>query len=165
MKILLISGCSGVGKSYIASKLKEYNNFNFIQSFTDRPRRLSLEDDHSFISKILMDLLLTYDVAASTDIDGYRYCATFRQFDSEKINIYIVDKKGIDDIRQNFKDAQIFSVLITNDNINIDQSRKDRIITIPTTEEVDFVLKNDETIEVVELLKNKAYDYFGVDYV
>ena len=109
-----------------------------------------------------MKFMLSYDVVASTTINGYHYCSTFRQFDPKKINVYVVDKKGIDDVSQSFEDAQIFSVLVVRDNINIGQSRKNRNIIIPDMEEVDFVLENNVNVmKVVDDLKQKALLYFG----
>ena len=163
MKILLLSGTSGAGKTRIGIELSKDSRFHFIQSFTDRPRRPgAANDDHEYISKKFMNFMLSYDIVAATTIDGYRYCSTFRQFDPKKINVYIVDKKGINDVFQSFKDAQIFSTLVIRDNINIDQSRKDRNIIIPDMKEVDFVLENNAGItKVVENLKQKALSYFG----
>ena len=164
MKILLLSGASGVGKTHIGIELSKDPRFNFIKSFTARPKRFDFanNNDHEYISKIFMNFMLSYNVVASTTIDGYRYCATFRQFDKDKINIYVVDKKGIEDVYQSFDDAQIFSVLIVRDNINIGQSRKDRNVIIPNMEEVDFVLNNNiDSIKVVDDLKQKALSYFG----
>lgn len=168
MKILLLTGASGSGKTTIGRSLNKNNsNFNFIRSFTDRPRRNNeYQTDHHFISKRIMNLMLTYEIVASTTVDGYRYCTTYSQFDDHKINIYIVDKKGIEDTKNIFKDAQIFSVLVKRDNINIDQSRKKRYIVIPDAEDVDFVLENNANLpKVVENLKQKVLSEFGVKYV
>lgn len=166
MKVLLITGVSGCGKTTIGSKLNDNDfHFNFIRSFTDRPRRINENQiDHHFISKKIMDFMLTYEVVASTTINGYRYCTTYSQFDDNKINIYIVDQKGMNDTKQFFKDAQFFSVLVQKDNINIDQSRKDRNIVIPCSDDVDFVLENNDEINiVVERLRQEVFSAFGVD--
>ena len=110
--------------------------------------------------------MLTYDIVASTYIDGHYYCSTFSQFDKDKINVYVVDKNGIDDVKKSFKDAQIFSVLVQRDNIDIDQTRKERNITIPDIKDVDFVLKNNENLsKVIEVLEKKVLFEFGVNYV
>lgn len=163
MRILLLSGVSGAGKTRIGIELCKDPRFYFIKSFTDRPRRPgATNNDHEYISKIFMKFMLSYDVVASTTINGYHYCSTFRQFDPKKINVYVVDKKGIDDVSQSFEDAQIFSVLVVRDNINIGQSRKNRNIIIPDMEEVDFVLENNVNVmKVVDDLKQKALLYFG----
>ena len=162
MKILLLSGASGAGKTRIGIELSKDPRFHFIKSFTDRPRRPgAVNDDHEYISKTFMNFMLSYNVVASTVIDGYHYCSTFRQFDSKKINVYVVDKKGIDDIKEHFKDAQIYSILVIKDNVHIDQSRKDRNIVIPTPEDVDMVLENNTNIDdVVENLKQTISLFF-----
>lgn len=163
MKILLLTGSSGVGKTRIAGELSNDERFHLIRSFTDRPRRSgSMYSDHQFVSKTIMKFILTYDLVASTTVDGYNYCATFQQFDDTKINVYVVDKNGVDDVKESFKDAEIFSVLIIRNNINIDQTRKDRHIVIPKSKDVDFVLENNSDIQsVVEIFKQKILWYFG----
>lgn len=165
MKILLLSGQSGAGKTRIGLELSKDNAFNFIRSFTDRPHRMSdYKDDHYFVTKKMMDFLLTYQLVAVTNIDGCRYCTTFSQFDDKKINIYVVDKKGINDVNRHFPDAQIVSVLLLRDNINIHQSRKNRNILIPTAQDVDIVIKNNTTIAAaVNNLKQELCLYFGDD--
>ena len=164
MKILLLSGASGVGKTKVAWELSKDDRFHLIRSFTDRPKRTSgIYSDHQFVSNKIMKFILSYNLVAATTIDGYHYCSTFQQFDDKKINVYVVDKQGVDDVNKSFKDAQIISVLIIRDNINIDQSRKERNIVIPTSEDVDFVLSNNENIDnVVENLKQEALLRFGV---
>lgn len=167
MKILLLSGVSGAGKTHIATELATDINFFLIKSFTDRPcRNGEKNNDHVFISTALIKFMLTYNIVASTKIDGHYYCTTFSQFDDKKINVYVVDKKGIDDVKISFKDAQIVSILINKNNINIDQSRKDRNIVIPTVEDVDFVFENNSNvIDTVEQIKKTILPIFGVEYV
>ena len=168
MNILLLTGMSGSGKTTIARELSnDDSNFSLIRSYTDRSRRMNENKvDHHFISKRIMKLMLTYDIVASTYINGHYYCSTFSQFDKHKINVYVVDKNGIDDVKKSFKDAQIFSVLVKRDNINIDQSRKKRYIVIPDAEDVDFVLENNANLlKVVENLRQKVLSEFGVKYV
>ena len=168
MNILLLTGMSGSGKTTIARALSnDDSNFSLIRSYTDRSRRIDENKvDHHFISKRIMKLMLTYDIVASTYINGHYYCSTFSQFDKHKINVYVVDKNGIDDVKKSFKDAQIFSVLVQRDNIDIDQTRKERNISIPDIEDVDFVLQNNENLsKVVEELKQKVLPVFGVEYV
>lgn len=164
MKILLLSGPSGTGKTSIALQLTQNPNFHLIKSFTDRPRRVNERGDHFFIPTMFIKFMLTYNIVASTKINGYYYCSTFRQFDDDKINVYVVDKKGIDDVKKNFKDAQIFSVLVSKDNIDIDQIRKDRNIVVPDVKDVDLILMNNEELnDVVSFLELKALSFFGVE--
>ena len=56
--------------------------------------------------------------------------------------------------------------MVQRDNIDIDQTRKERNISIPDIEDVDFVLQNNENLsKVVEELKQKVLPVFGVEYV
>lgn len=143
MKILLITGGPGVGKSSIASLLCENQDFNLIRSYTNRPARAK-EFDHMFVSDNQMkDLLIHYKCVASTCIDGYYYCAFEQQFDPEKINVYVVDVNGIRDTMASFSSELFMTVLITRKNIDIDQKRKNRHVNIPSRNQVDFVIEND----------------------
>ena len=94
MKILLLTGMPGVGKSTISSALAEDERFNLIKSYTDRPQRDD-DSDHVFLTEDEMtSLLLAKTCAVYTRIDGYRYCSLRNQFDNQKINVYTVDAHG-----------------------------------------------------------------------
>ena len=154
MKILLICGESGVGKSTIAYELSKNNDYSLVRSITDRPRRTK-EMDHIFVDKDTMDYAPVKDIVAYTKIDGYRYCTLFRQFHSEKINVYVVDSPGLRDVRLAFPKADIASVLIKRNNVYIDANRKNRSIEVPTEKDVTFTINNNTTIEnAVELIKD-----------
>lgn len=154
MKILLICGESGVGKSTIAYELSKNDNYSLVRSITDRPKRAK-EIDHIFVEKDMMDHAPVKEIVAYTKIDGYRYCTLFRQFDAEKINIYVVDALGLKDVRTAFPKADIASVLIKRDNVYIDATRKNRSIQIPTERDVTFTIKNNTTIkDAVDLIKD-----------
>ena len=143
MKILLISGNSGVGKSSIASLLCNDKRYNLIKSYTTRPHR-SFESDHFFVSNDEMkDLLIKHRCVASTCIDGYYYCSFEHQFDPEKINVYVVDLPGIKDTIAAFPSESFMTVLITRKNVDIDQTRKNRNIDVPSRNQVDFMIEND----------------------
>ena len=101
MKIILMCGMSGSGKTTIAKKLCEkYNErYNFIFSYTDRGKRNKDEWGHIFVNSILMDDILEYEnIVAQSKINKKRYCSIFSQFDKDKINLYIVDVNGINDV-------------------------------------------------------------------
>ena len=59
MKIVLISGASGTGKTAICQNLCErYDKFHFVDSYTDRDMREPNEWGHQFVDTKMMDLLL-----------------------------------------------------------------------------------------------------------
>lgn len=143
MKILLITGGSGVGKSSIAACLGQDERYNLIKSYTTRPKR-AVESDHFFVSDDEMkDLLINHKCVAATCINGYYYCSFEHQFDPEKINVYVVDLHGIRDTIEAFPSAGFMTVLITRKNVDIDQTRKNRSVDVPSRNQVDFSIEND----------------------
>ncbi len=148
MKILLISGDSGTGKSTIQDFLaKNRSLYNPVMSYTDRPMREDSEYGHIFISEEQMDTILQNEnVVAETYIAGHRYCTVESQFDVHKVNIYIVDANGIYDTREFFRDAETLSVLLHRDDVDIDSERYLRNIELPTEPNVDFHIYNNEDI-------------------
>lgn len=162
MKILLLCGASGVGKSTIAFELCKNDNFNLIRSYTDRPRREN-ELDHIFLDRTKMTELLQEKVAAYTEINGYRYCTRYHQFLDDKINVYVVDANGINNMIKSFPNAEIMSVLITRKNLYIDEKRKNRDIKIPSQMDVSVAVDNDSSIEsCVGTIKTLVYLHDGM---
>lgn len=146
MQILLICGASGTGKSTIAAELSKDSRYNLVKSYTDRPMR-GQELDHIFLDKQHMQELLNEDLVALTEIEGSTYCARFSQFIEDKINVYVVDVKGINDVIKSFPETDIMTVLITRKNIYIDENRKNRDIKIPSCDDVCVSVTNNEDIK------------------
>lgn len=113
------------------------------------------EYDHIFLDSQHMTELLRENVAAYTEIDGNRYCVRFKQFVEDKINVYIVDCKGANDIIKSFPKAEIMSVLILRKNIYIDKNRKNRNIKLPSRDDVSVTLCNNGDLKnSVSVLKS-----------
>lgn len=146
MKIVLLCGESGVGKSSVATELCKNKDFNLIKSYTDRPMR-GTEYDHIFLDKKHMDELMEEDLVAFTEIHGNRYCTCHNQFVEDKINVYVVDAYGINDTIKAFPEAEVMSVLITRKKVYIDEDRKNRDIKIPSRDDVSVMVDNDTSIE------------------
>lgn len=154
MKILLICGASGTGKSTIAAELSKDPYYNLIKSYTDRPMR-GQELDHIFLDKQHMNELFNEKLVASTTIEGNRYCTRFNQFDENKINVYVADVKGINDVISSFPKAEVMTVLIIRKNIYIDEDRKNRDIKIPSCDDVCISVTNNDDIEkCVNMIKS-----------
>lgn len=146
MKILLLCGESGSGKSTIAYELcQNYPNYNLVASYTDRPRRPQ-EYDHIFISKETMDFIPMKKIVAFTKIGKYRYCSLYEQFSEDKINVYVVDANGAKDVVKAFPKAEIVTVLVDRENIYIDENRKNRNIQLPPSDKISCELNNNQTI-------------------
>lgn len=151
MKIMiyLVLGKSGSGKSTIINNLKQENikpKINIIKSYTTRKQRDMEDTDHTFINK--KDIKkYEKDIVASSWINDEFYFATKQQFKKDYANIYIVDKKGIEDIKKTLNDEDFVVVEIkTTKNYDIDDERRLREITTKIKES-DVVLFNDSTID------------------
>ena len=141
MKIFLISGESGSGKTTIVNQLP----YNIIKSYTTRSKRDDiLDNDHTFIKR--MDIGKFYDLVAISYINGEFYFATKEQFKDDEINIYTVDDKGIIDTLNYFKEEEVYTVKIVRDNININKDRMDRKI-LRYFNDYDYVLINNSSIK------------------
>lgn len=148
MKILLIAGASGSGKSTIAKKLCENDKYNLVCSYTDRSKRDKNDTDHIFVDSNYMDLLLERsDIVAQSKISAYRYCTIRSQFVDDKVNVYIVDVNGMNDIFDSFPYASIMSLLIRRTEIDVDCVRQGRDVVVPSRDDVNFLIDNNTKVE------------------
>lgn len=164
MKIILITGMSGSGKTTIAKELCQDDRYHFIDSYTDRPTREEDEFGHTFVNSGLMDAILENEnIVAQTKISEYRYCATESQFDKDKINVYIVDSFGVNDVINFFPTADIMTLLIRRKEIEVDCVREGRDVNVPIRDDVDFAIDNNTTIKsAVDLIKTLVnFDLFS----
>ena len=153
MRILLLCGASGVGKSSIAYEICKNSNYFLVKSYTDRPKRKD-DLDHIYVPTEEIGFFPIKDVVAVTKIAGYTYCTLSDSFVEDKINVYVVDKPGMDQVKRFFPDAHIVSVLITRKNVYIDDKRKKRNIIVPKKEDVTFCIQNDVSVKLsADLIK------------
>ena len=97
LKFLFI-GRTASGKSSIAKAVCKKMGLNQVVSYTTRPMRKSEKNgsDHIFISD---EEVLQYedDIAAYTEINGYKYFTTYDVID--KADIYVIDPIGVDNLK------------------------------------------------------------------
>lgn len=97
IKFLLI-GRTASGKSSIAKAVCEKTGLKQVVSYTTRPMRKSEKNgsDHIFITD---DEVVQYenDIAAYTEINGYKYFTTYDVID--KSDIYVIDPIGVDNLK------------------------------------------------------------------
>lgn len=145
--IFLIIGKSGSGKSTIINNLKQEDiipKINIIKSYTTRKQRDSEDIDHTFIEK--KDIRkYRKDIVASSWINNEYYFATSKQFKPNVANIYIVDEKGIQDMKKHYKKCIVIQIQTSKD-YDIDKDRKVRLINT-IHKDVNCTLINDGTIE------------------
>ncbi|OPJ59783.1 guanylate kinase [Clostridium oryzae] len=120
--IICFVGESGSGKSTIA-ELLEKEGYNYIQSYTTRPKRSENEKGHIFVhddkllrrKEALSREELSADIIAYTFFDRYHYWATRQQYKNKGISIYVVDVAGIKELRSTVKDAAITTIYLNTD--------------------------------------------------
>lgn len=101
--LFLLVGMSGSGKTSIAEALKEKYGLTSIQSYTTRKPRYDNEQGHIFVDKETFDSL--QDKVAYTKFNNNEYCATAEQIENN--DIYVIDPKGIKELRKNYKGKKI----------------------------------------------------------
>jgi guanylate kinase len=123
MALFCIEGETASGKDSLIRRLKqEYPDlFDIVVSYTDRPMRETEVDgrEHYFVSKNrFTEVMETEDILAYTHIrkdessEGYRYCASAEELKRGK-NLYIIDPKGVKDLKERFPELDIFVVYIS----------------------------------------------------
>lgn len=106
LKFLFI-GRTASGKSSIAKAVCEKMGLTQVVSYTTRPMRKSEknESDHIFITD---EEVSQYedDIAAYTEINGYKYFTTYEVID--KSDIYVIDPIGVDSLKIKCSDRYEF---------------------------------------------------------
>lgn len=110
-KIICLVGPSGSGKTTIAKEL-EKECYNVIQSYTTRPPRKPNEWGHIFVRDVPLD---TTNMIAHQKLYGHHYWATKEQYQNKGISIYVIDPQGAEQVKENVKDAEVITILLTVD--------------------------------------------------
>lgn len=162
--IFLIIGKSGSGKSTIINNLKQENiipKINIIKSYTTRKQRDSEDIDHTFIQK--KDIRkYRKDIVASSWIDDEFYFATSKQFKPDVANIYIVDEKGIQDMKKHYKKCIVIQIQTSKD-YDINEDRKVRLIDT-IYKDANCTLINDGTVEQAVDIFAKIINAYWSDF-
>lgn len=110
--ILCLVGRSGCGKTTASLWLqKKYSDVNTIISCTTRPMRNGEINgvDHWFIDDYSKNVPPRSKMLAYTKFGNYQYWAKLDDIKPDKINIYVIDEKGINNlIKQHSRDFHIF---------------------------------------------------------
>lgn len=142
MKVLLLVGESGVGKSTFARHLKENYNYNIVRSYTTRPKRDENDNDHIFISKqMAKEMLNKEDIVAHTSINGEKYFTTVYDFRLDKPNVYIVDAKGVNDVKRNCPEWNVSVIKMKTNENHASKERLNRDIAIPEDYDCDLIIE------------------------
>lgn len=174
--IYLIVGRTSTGKSRIASEICNKLSYKQVKSFTTRPPRESEINhpekcDHFFITDEEAEQYRD-DIAAYTEINGYKYFAT-KQILAES-DVYVIDPNGIEDLKRRCPDEFNFVVLYirvpksvgkrrviqrgesVEDYYKRYRSEDEQFSDFETSAAWDFLIINDDEIEIAILQALRA---------
>ena len=104
--LYLIVGRSGSGKTELTNALAEHYDAKIVQSYTTREKREPNETGHIFAKhKDYFTAKAKNLVVAETIFSGNYYWAQSDQI--EECDFYVVDPKGVDDVRKAYQDDLI----------------------------------------------------------
>ncbi len=152
-KLFCIMGETASGKDTLTKRLCEDTGMNSIISYTTRPRRANEGDTHIFVDDAFYEQMKD-NLAAYTEINGFRYWTTIEQIYNNEI--YIIDPAGLETLESlGLEDIDLCSIYI-----NVPTGvRLDRALYRGDSVE-DFFARN--RAEMKQFIQMKAYG--GFDY-
>ena len=92
-KLFCIMGETASGKDTLTKRLCEDTGMNSIISYTTRPRRANEGDTHIFVDDAFYEQMKD-NLAAYTEINGFRYWTTIEQiYNNEIVNVFLSMKE------------------------------------------------------------------------
>lgn len=161
LPLLLLAGKSGSGKDTVAHIICKDLGVSQVASYTTRPMRPGEVNGvgHVFISDAEYDRIPEQAIVASTVFSGHRYCATVAQLDDA--GVYIVDRKGIEDVRDHYHAPLLVVLLDTTDAVRRERMAKrgdskasieerianDRVMFAGIEEDCDIIISAEDSPE------------------
>jgi guanylate kinase len=110
--LLCVLGESSSGKDSLISKLSERTGLTAICSYTTRPRRNGEGNTHIFVDDTIYEEMLSEgQIAAFTEISGYKYWTTTNQLYEN--SYYIIDYDGLKTLRSlNLPNLRLVSIYV-----------------------------------------------------
>lgn len=145
--IVLITGDFCVGKDVVADYFVEnMDNAQKILSYTTREPRFEGEQTHLFCTKEEFEQF--DDLVATTCINDEYYGARSEQFDKDKVNVYVVDNKGVSDVLNAHIDNVYVVEVVRPDWLkNCPKSRIDRNQVADRDFKVSYRIMNDGDLD------------------
>lgn len=152
-KLFCIMGETASGKDTLTKKLCEDTGMKAIVSYTTRPRRTNEGDTHIFVDDSVYEQMKD-NLAAYTEINGFRYWTTIEQiYDND---IYIIDPNGLETLENlGLEDIDLCSIYI---NVPIDV-RLERALHRGDSLEDFFSRNKSEMKQFIQMKAAGGFDY------
>ena len=152
-KLFCIMGETASGKDTLTKKLCEDTGMKSIVSYTTRPRRTNEGDTHIFVDDSVYEQMKD-NLAAYTEINGFRYWTTIEQiYDND---IYIIDPNGLETLENlGLEDIDLCSIYI---NVPID-IRLERALYRGDSLEDFFSRNKSEMRQFIQMKAAGGFDY------
>ena len=152
-KLFCIMGETASGKDTLTKKLCEDTGMKAIVSYTTRPRRTNEGDTHIFVDDSVYEQMKD-NLAAYTEINGFRYWTTIEQiYDND---IYIIDPNGLKTLENlGLEDIDICSIYI---NVPL-EVRLERALYRGDSVEDFFSRNKSEMRQFIQMKAAGGFDY------
>lgn len=151
--IICLVGDSGSGKTLASLYLQEQFDWKAIVSYTTRPMREGETNgvEHWFVDSSRVPE--SRKMCAYTVFGNHQYWTEWKQFLENNVNVYVIDEKGLINLRSKEQTPLAFNLVTIKinrkDKENIEEeriARDNERVTIPD-ECYDYVVNNDYSIE------------------
>lgn len=152
-KLFCIMGETASGKDTLTKKLCEDTGMKAIVSYTTRPRRTNEGETHIFVDDSVYEQMKD-NLAAYTEINGFRYWTTIEQiYDND---IYIIDPNGLETLENlGLEDIDICSIYI---NVPL-EVRLERALYRGDSVEDFFSRNKSEMRQFIQMKAAGGFDY------
>ena len=152
-KLFCIMGETASGKDTLTKKLCEDTGMKAIVSYTTRPRRTNEGDTHIFVDDSVYEQMKD-NLAAYTEINGFRYWTTIEQiYDND---IYIIDPNGLETLENiGLEDIDLCSIYI---NVPL-EVRLERALYRGDSLEDFFSRNKSEMRQFIQMKAAGGFDY------
>ena len=152
-KLFCIMGETASGKDTLTKKLCEDTGMKAIVSYPTRPRPTNEGDTHIFVDDSVYEQMKD-NLAAYTEINGFRYWTTIEQiYDND---IYIIDPNGLETLENlGLEDIDLCSIYI---NVPID-IRIERALYRGDSLEDFFSRNKSEMRQFIQMKAAGGFDY------